>query len=185
MGPMPSAMAGSAPPAPRGSHFLVSMSPWHQARSSAPARSPRTFRGRWAIKSPALIPARNPSSRTARERRPTRTLARRSMSALQPVPATFWPSSSRAASHPRTSAACGAIERDTALWRLVRHDDGTGGEYAANTVTERPGSGRRRYRGSARALVQGLHAAHIRMHVSRGSPPSVLRMQSAAGAVLR
>jgi hypothetical protein len=81
----------------RGSHFRVSMSPWRKTRSSAPVRSPsRARKNRWAIKSPALIPASNRSSTTARARRPTRRLARRCMSALQPVPAAFCRSSSLA-----------------------------------------------------------------------------------------
>ena len=76
--------------------------PLAKIRSSAPARSPCKIRRQqgWAIKSLALIPARNRSSRTATARRPTTRLARLSMSALQPVPPAFWPSSSPAPTHP-------------------------------------------------------------------------------------
>src|SRR6266404_3192031 len=137
MGPMPNSMAGFASKAPRGSHIPVSMSPWRKTRSFAPVRSPsRARRTRWAIKSPALIPARNRSSRTARKGRPTRTLARRSMSALQPVPATFWPSSSLARFNPRTSALYRAIETDTALWRLDMTDRAGGGEHTPDAAAD-------------------------------------------------
>jgi hypothetical protein len=70
---------------------------------------------RWAIKSPALILARNRSSRTAKGRWPTRRRARRSTSAPQPAVHASSHASSLAMSHLFTSAPRRATERDAAI----------------------------------------------------------------------
>jgi len=101
--------AGSASKAPRGSHPRFSMRPWRKTRSSAPVRSPsRARRTRWAIISSApilMVTATHLSSRTAIPLSPIAAMASRSLSALQPVRATFWPSSSLAPSQNRTGAS--------------------------------------------------------------------------------
>ena len=74
------------------------------------------------------------------------------------------------------------------LRRLVRHDDGAGGDHAAHTMADRDLGTRHLRRGGAahpaHALLQRVHAVHTGMHARKTAAIGV-EQQYAAGAVLR